>query len=88
MVSGMQGTPQQPNPVRVGLRIPVRLSTEGNITEETTQAQPEAVEGEIPPVPEVIPDPLVRRTPITYKEVEHMGQHRAVSDARQRQEVK
>ena len=88
MVSGMQGTPQQPNPIKVGLRIPVRLSTDDNPTEETPQAQPETVEGEVPPMPEAIPDPLVRRTPITYKEVESMDQHQAVLDARQRQEVK
>ena len=30
-------------------------------------------EGEIPPVPEEIPDPLVRRTPITFREVEKYG---------------
>ena len=88
MVSGMQGTPQQPNPLKVGLRIPVRLSTDGNPAEETPQIQPETIEGEVPPIPEAIPDPLVRRTPITYREVENTDQHRAVLDVRQRQEVK
>ena len=73
MVSGMQGTPQQPNPTRVGLRIPVRLSTDDSPAVEAPQAQPESGEGEIPPMPEAIPDPLVRRTPITYKEVEKYG---------------
>ena len=73
MVSGMQGTPQQPNPIRVGLRIPVRLNTDGSPTGETPHLPQETIEGGVPPIPEAIPDPLVRRTPITYKEVENNG---------------
>ena len=73
LVMSMQGTPQQPNPSKIGLRIPVRIEVEGEPVGEASGLPQGFPEGEIPPVPEETPAPLVRRAPITYKEVEKYG---------------
>ena len=63
-VMAIQGTPQRPNPIKAGLHIPVRLEAEADLRGGASGATLES-EGnqEVPPVPEEIPDPLVRRTP-------------------------
>ena len=69
----LQGTPQQPNPSRSGLRIPIRLEVDGEASGGASGPSPAPPDGDVPPIPEDIPDPLVRRTPITFREVEKYG---------------
>ena len=74
LISTMQGTPQRPNPIKVGLHIPVRLGTDPDLGGGASGATPEPGDDQgIPPVPAEIPEPLVRRTPITHREVEKYG---------------
>ena len=88
-ISTIRGTPQQPNPTKTGLHIPVRLGAETDLGGGASGATPEPEGGqEVPPVPETIPEPLVRRTPISQKEVENMDRHLDVLGVRLRVEVK
>ena len=56
LVLGMRGTPQQPNPNKRGLRVPIRLGLEGDELGEASGPSQTPPEGEIPPIPEEIPD--------------------------------
>ena len=85
----MKGTPQQPNPIKVGLHIPIRFEAEADSEVGASGAAPESGGGqELPPMPTETPDPLVRRTPITHKEVENMGPHQDVWGVKQKAEEK
>ena len=73
-VAGLKGTPQQPSPTKVGLHIPTRLPADTAIGGGTDGTAAEG--GEDPDIPEETapaPDPLVRRTPITHKEIDKYG---------------
>ena len=73
-ITTMEGTPQKPNPDKVGLHIPTRIAPKpgelesgaapGGVAPEENEGIPEA-----PPIPE----PLTRRMPITHKEIEKYG---------------
>ena len=73
-ITTMRGTPQKPNPDKVGLHIPTRIAPKpgelesgaapGGVAPEEDKGIPEA-----PPIPE----PLTRRMPITHKEIEKYG---------------
>ena len=72
----MRGTPQKPNPEKSGIYVPTRLAPKpAEIPEEGAAGgdiHPETqMEGEIP-TPVEIPDPMIRRMPITGKELEIM----------------
>ena len=75
-ISGLKGTPQQPNPMKVGLHIPTRLPSDAALGGGTDGAAAEGDEETSEAIPEAtapFPDPLVRRTPITYKEIDKYG---------------
>ena len=73
-VAAMRGTPQQPNPLKMGLHIPTRLPMDAALGGGTDG---DAVEGGgdagIPEDEVLISEPLVRRTPITQKEIDKYG---------------
>ena len=74
-IKNMKGIPQQPNPHKVGLHIPTRMpmAVPSGGGSHGDAAGGEAEEGDIPPVPEPMADPLTRRRPITHKEVDKYG---------------
>ena len=85
----MAGTPQRPNPEKAELHIPTRIAPKPGEPRDGA-AHGDVVPGdesEIPDAPE-IPDPMSRRMPITYKEIENMVIQRVAQDARQRKEEK
>ena len=72
--AGLKGTPQQPNPMKMGLHIPTRLPADPALGGDADGAAAEG--GEEPDIPRdtaPAPDPLVRRTPITHKEIDKYG---------------
>ena len=72
--AGLKGTPQQPNPMKMGLHIPTRLPADTALGGDAHCAAAEG--GEEPDIPgdtAPAPDPLVRRTPITHKEIDKYG---------------
>ena len=73
-IAGMQGTPQQPNPLKMGLHIPTRLQSDIALGGGADGIAAEGDGGEdIPRDEDQMPDPLVRRTPIAHKEIEKYG---------------
>ena len=73
-IAAMQGTPQQPSPSRTGLHIPTRLPAEVAPDGGPDGATVEGDDGqEIPPATEPVAEPLIRRTPITHKEIAKYG---------------
>ena len=73
-VAGLRGTPQQPNPMKMGLHIPTRLPSGPALGGGTHGAAAEGGEAtDIPEATAPVSDPLVRRTPITYKEIDKYG---------------
>ena len=73
-VAAMQGAPQQPNPLKMGLHIPTRLPMDAALGGGTHGAAAEGGEdGDIPRDEERHSDPLVRRTPITHNDIDKHG---------------
>ena len=72
-IAAMQGTPQQPNPLKMGLHIPTRLPMNTALSGGTDGAAAEGGEDGDIPRDERPSDPLVRRTPITHKEIDKYG---------------
>ena len=60
-IQQMQGLPQQPDPKRPGLRVPIRIT----LGEEVTEVQPREVQKDVEPLP--------RRMGITATELEKYG---------------
>ena len=72
-VRELKGTPQKPNPQKVGLHIPTRMPIVDPPSGVADGGAAGGTEADIPPEPVPVPDPLFRRTPITHKEVEKYG---------------
>ena len=90
-VAELQGTPQQPNPMKVGLHIPTRLPADvalgGGADGAAAEGDGEAT-ADIPADSAPMPDPLVRQTPITYKEIENTATHQDAEDVHPKPEEK
>ena len=69
----LKGTPQRPNPQKVGLNVPTRMPVGEPPSGSADGAAAGGDEGEVPPATAPMPDPLVRRTPITHKEIGKYG---------------
>ena len=76
-------TPQQPNPNKVGLRIPVRLEAEEEPVGKASGLPHGFPEGEIPPVPDEVPHPPVRKIQYLTRKWRSMAQLLAALDVRQ-----
>ena len=63
-----------PNPLKMGLHIPTRLPMDAALGGDVHGAAAEGgEEQEIPRDEATMPDPLVRRTPITHKDIDKYG---------------
>ena len=69
-----RGPPQRPNPEKVGIHIPTRIAQKP-VDAGDGVADGGVVPGEEAGIPEapIIHEPMSRRMPITYKEVEKYG---------------
>ena len=73
-MQGCKEHPQQPNPTKMGLHIPTRLSADAALGGEADGvAAGGGEDGYIPRDEAQASDPLVRRTPITHKEIDKYG---------------
>ena len=74
-IKSMKGLPQQPDPKRAGLRVPIRVT----LGEEAIHVEPREVQQQVEPLP--------RRMGITMTELENMDIQIIAQVVRQRGEV-
>ena len=75
-LKSIQGIPQQPDPKKRGITVPISFKFE-----------PKVVEAEVQPTKEMA-EPAARRRVITQMELEKYGSHQGAQDALQNREAK